>query len=776
MTDRLLATGPAWRGRAAPLPLARLAATVVAAMGAIVLVGWWTHTPLFTSLVPGYVTMKPNTALALMLGAAALGISGTPRPSAPTSSPHSTWRGRAGIACALACTMIGLLTLYSYLVHAHWGFDQFLATVGARDSATATPGRMAAVTALTFVLLGGGLTALAMDDVRYERIAEGLLMTGLATPMGVLIGYLYHAIPVRGLGQGVQMAVHTALGCLALGVGAFAARPEWTTTRLFRFHTPGGLLIRRIVPAVVLGPLVLGALRLFAEQAGLVDPATGNALVTAAYMMLLAGVLRVTAVEIDRVQALHSVAEMARSAERARGDVAEELALELQDQQAELEVTNQQLQEHSEELAAKAEEMTSLAERLARRTEEAEASARRARFFGDVGTAIATRSPLDGTMKRCCEAAVEHLGAAFARVWVLDDTGTILVLRASAGQYTHLDGPHGRVKVGEYKIGRIAQDRRPHLTNQVVGDARVSDQEWALREGMVAFAGYPLLLGDELVGVFALFARQPLLDADFEAIATAAKAISVAVSNVRHFDAEHRAREAAEEANRAKTDFLAMMSHELRTPLNAIGGYAQLLELGVHGPLNDAQAEALGRIQRSERHLLGLIDDVLNFAKLEVGRVEYQIGDVAVCGAIDEVETLVAPQLQAKSLRFDRAECSHDLMARADADKLQQILVNLLSNAIKFTPDGGTVSMHCSRVAREVRIAVRDTGIGIAAERLEQVFAPFVQVGRRLNAPVEGTGLGLSISRELARAMDGDLTVESCPGSGSTFRLTLPAP
>ncbi len=231
---------------------------------------------------------------------------------------------------------------------------------------------------------------------------------------------------------------------------------------------------------------------------------------------------------------------------------------------------------------------------------------------------------------------------------------------------------------------------------------------------------------------------------------------------------------AAEEANRVKSEFLATMSHELRTPLNAIGGYAELLEMGVRGPINDRQREDLHRIQASQRHLLGLINEVLNYAKLETGAVHYEVSDVGVRGVLASAQALVAPQAGAKGLRLEVSSCSETLTVRADAEKLLQILANLLSNAVKFTTPGGRVSLWCGVVENTVVFRVSDTGIGVPADKLAAIFEPFVQVRSDLTRTAEGTGLGLAISRDLARAMDGELVAESVVGEGSTFTLTLP--
>ena len=239
--------------------------------------------------------------------------------------------------------------------------------------------------------------------------------------------------------------------------------------------------------------------------------------------------------------------------------------------------------------------------------------------------------------------------------------------------------------------------------------------------------------------------------------------------------AAERERRLAAEANLAKGQFLAVMSHELRTPLNAIGGYAQLLEMGLHGPVTDDQRQAIGRVQRAQQRLLGLINDVLNYARLEGGRVEYDLGPVDVAAVVAEVAPLVVPQLAAKGLAFDVPAPGAPRLARADREKLGQVLLNLLSNAAKFTAPGGRVAVTVDDGDGVVRLRVADTGRGISADQQERIFEPFVQVGRGYTSPDEGTGLGLAISRDLARGMGGDLTVGSREGAGATFTVTLPA-
>jgi PAS domain S-box-containing protein len=230
----------------------------------------------------------------------------------------------------------------------------------------------------------------------------------------------------------------------------------------------------------------------------------------------------------------------------------------------------------------------------------------------------------------------------------------------------------------------------------------------------------------------------------------------------------------ATEANHAKSAFLAAMSHELRTPLNAIGGYAQLIEMGVRGPITEDQRVDLLKIQRSKNHLDSLVSDVLNFAKLGSGKIEYRVKDVDVDETFQSVIEMVTPQATEKQLRVLAPAGPCHLCVRADEDRMRQILLNLIANALKFTPAGGTIALRAKGSDDEVAIEVADTGIGIPADKIETIFEPFVQAKSAIKLGDQGVGLGLAISRQLARAMGGDVRVASRVGEGSTFTLTLP--
>jgi PAS domain S-box-containing protein len=365
--------------------------------------------------------------------------------------------------------------------------------------------------------------------------------------------------------------------------------------------------------------------------------------------------------------------------------------------------------------------------------------------------------------------AVERERARLQELFT-DAPAAIVIFRGPEHVYESANPHYLRIVAGRDVVGKPIREALPELGGQ--GVYEILDRVYQTGEPFVG-EGERIMLDNDGDGVleehFFNFVYQPIRAESGEVTGIFAHGIDVTE--------QVRARQEAEAANRAKSEFLATMSHELRTPLNAIGGYVQLMEMGLHGPLTPAQHDSLARVQRSQQHLLSLINDVLNFAKLEAGRVEYEVEQVVVADAVASVLPMVEPQLSAKGLTSE-VHVDERVVVRADREKLEQVLLNLLSNAGKFTNPGGRVTIETSVPNASdsmVRLQVRDSGIGISPDKLETIFEPFVQVNVTRADGRGGTGLGLAISRDLARGMGGDLTAESVPGAGSTFTVLLPS-
>jgi signal transduction histidine kinase len=309
--------------------------------------------------------------------------------------------------------------------------------------------------------------------------------------------------------------------------------------------------------------------------------------------------------------------------------------------------------------------------------------------------------------------------------------------------------------------------------------------------GVRAYIGVPLVMDDgNAIGSFCAIDTKPRqwtpmeIEVLTELAASAKREIELRsisrAERAARLSAEAEKR-AADEANRSKSAFLAMMSHELRTPLNAIGGYADLIDFGVHGPVTPAQSEALGRIKRSAKHLLSLINSVLDFAKVESGQIAYHLAAIPLETAVREAEAMVLPLINAKGLRYKNDGGDSALRVMADAEKLKQVVINLLTNSVKFTDAGGEICVRSGEVepngdgpAAHAFVSVEDTGVGIELSKLESIFEPFVQIDSEGRGAQDGVGLGLAISRVFVRSMGGALTAESTLGVGTTMTVTLP--
>ena len=530
-----------------------IAGSTVAIIGAVALAGWALNLPFVTTVTTGGYPILPLMAVCFVLAGGALTMAVRPHRTATLDAIQQT-------LAALVATIAGL-TLYEYLRGSESGFDLLLFGDRIKQISNHPPGRIAINSAGSMLLFALALLSIPHDQRRHDLRAQMFATPALLIALLAILGYLFGVKGMYSLSQSSGMALWTAVGQLILGVGILVAVRDRGVALLLLDDGPGGVLTRRLLPAALLAPILLGVIRILGESSGFYETEFGVSLFAVASILTFVGLVLWSA-------------RVLRNTDKERVDL---LALE------------QQARAHAEKARSEAE-----------------------------------------------------------------------VARAEA-----------------------------------------------------------------------------------------------------------------ERANNSKTDFLAVMSHELRTPLTAIMGYEELLSDGITGPVTELQRQQLGRINASARHLLGLIDEILTFARVDIGRERVRYESMSCNHTLADAAALVEPMAAAKNIDFIVELLDEDQAIQTDGTKLRQMLVNLLSNGIKFT-EKGEVRVGLSVSSGIFEVSIADTGVGIPAEHIEEVFEPFWQAEQTATRKTGGTGLGLSVTRKLARLLGGDVTVASRVGMGTTFRLTLP--
>ena len=531
-----------------------IAGSAVAILGAIALAAWAMRLSLAITATEGGYPILPLTGVCFVLAGMSLTLGTLPNRTPRLDALQQT-------LAAMVATIAGL-TLYEYLRGSGSGFDTLL--FGDRiehQVSVYPPGRIAINSAGSLLLFALALLSISHDQRKHDLRPQMFATPGLFIALVAVLGYLFGVKGMYSLSQSSGMALPTSIGLLVLGVGILVAVRDRGVALLLLDEGPAGVLTRRLLPAALLAPILLGVIRIVGETAGLYESEFGISLFAVSCILIFVGLVLWSA-------------RVLRNTDKERVDLL---------------VMEQQARAHAE-----------------RARSEAEA-----------------------------------------------------------------------------------------------------------------------------------------------------------------------ARAEAERANNSKTDFLAVMSHELRTPLTAIMGYEELLSDGITGPVTELQRQQLGRINASARHLLGLIDEILTFARVDIGRERVRWESMSVNQTLGDAAALVEPMAAAKSIEFFVHLLEEDQAIQTDGTKLRQMLVNLLSNGIKFT-DHGEVRVECSVEGGVLSVRIADTGAGIPAENIDDIFEPFWQAEQTATRRTGGTGLGLSVTRKLARLLGGDVAVASKVGAGSTFVLTLP--
>ena len=706
---------------------ARATSVFVVTVGSFVLLGWVLGLGALASVFPGAGAMKANAAFCFILAGASLRL--------VQAGPDTPRTRLAAQGCAWAVSVVGLLTLSEHALGWNLHIDQLLVRETPGAVATTLPGRMALAEAGSFLLLGVALLLLGDPSPRSRRSGQGLTLTAALISWQALLGHAYgvalYAIPSYRF---THVGVHTALAFTVLCLGLLASRPRSGVMAIFTSEGAGAYMARRVLPAAVGVLSLLGWLRLEGERAGFYDTAGGVALMVVGTLIFFATLIAWNARALERVE----------------------------DERARL----------IREQGARA---------------QAEAAERRAAFLAQASAALSASLDYNSTLKSVPALAVPRL-ADWCALSSLDPEGTVRQLAvahvdpAKEELAWEMEKRYPASLSAPYGPGRVIRTGAPELVGDIPDpllEAVAQDEEHLriLRAlGVTSYMAVPLIARGQTLGAIAFgaagsgrrFGRDELTVAE-----ELAHRAALAADNARHYEAEGRARAAAEAASRAKDAFLATVSHELRTPLSPILAWSRMLRQGTLG--EEKARRALEAIERCARSQAQLVEDLLDVSRIITGKLRLDVRPVPLAPVVQAAVEVVRPAAEAKGLELQVVLDAEVGTVTGDPERLKQVVWNLASNAVKFTPKGGRVEVRLERVDGRVEITVRDSGQGIRPEFLPHIFQRFEQADSTSTRAHGGLGLGLAIVRHIVELHGGTVHAESPgEGQGAVFTVALP--
>jgi PAS domain S-box-containing protein len=746
------------------------------AFGVAVLVGWQIDSPRLKAILPGHVAMNPATAVGFLCLAASLWLQRRESPG------RLSWRWGQGFA--LAAVVLAANTLFVYLIGEGFRLDQWL--FHAQLEQDVTPNRMAPNTALNFLLLGTSLLLMGSASRRMQWLSRVLALPAGFLAFLVALGYLYQAASFTRVGESfIPMALNTALAFLLVTGGILAARPDRGFITLICSDHLGGRMLRRLLPVLVTAPVLMGWFRLWAQPIWGYDASFGAG-------MLVAGIIAITTVllwwnsgVLDRVEAALSDSEAKL---RTLIDTSPDL-ITIRDREGRFLLAN----------PAVARMMgRPLGEILGKRDSELLGAESVRRMREQDQLVIASESPAEYTIAICRPGGDERVYDS-SKYPYYSAEGELIGVIAISRDVTERKQMEAELRLTQQRIRAVLENSPVFLFN-VDREGRVL---LAKGKGLQSLELNPTeLTGHEITEAFHAFPafaeayRRALEGASFRAALDAGETsfdvwftplrgdedgqvlgvigVATDVSERKRLEAQLRAQyEKLKELDKLKGDFVNAVSHDLRTPLTSILGYAEFLEDEVGGSLSEQQKSFVAQIEKSSKRLEGMVNDLLDFARLDAGTFRLHCEEGDLVSRVRELVDSMRPQAEAHRQELLTELPERPIIRVLDPQRIDRVLSNLIGNALKFTPEKGRITVRLREEDAGTLCEVADTGIGIAPEDIPKLFQRFTQLaaGARMKA---GTGLGLSISKAQVEAHGGTVGVRSEPGKGSTFWFRLP--